>query len=221
MSPVLWTDCVIDVSHQNGVINWARVDPSIILVFAKATQGAHFKDPQFDHNRAGCAETKRLFIPYHFITAEDADDQIDNFGQRLISGQPFMLDWEGRQGHTLLADDVEYMGQQLAADIDIRLPIGYWGITGSSPSAPTPAMQGWIKFTPRYPERGAGSFEAIPLMNRGIITSPFWQYTQWGRVAGIAGNVDRSVFHGTADDLRAAYAEWSKPVSGEGTKNAE
>lgn len=207
-----WSDCVIDVSHFQGAIDWRKVDSGIVLVFVKATQGAHYKDPMFRENRDGVLASGRMCVPYHFLTAEDVDAQIENFEKVLNDGQPFMLDWEGRPHSTLDAEDVDYMGAQMIDDLGVSNLFGYWGTSTSWPGVPTRSMQAWVKFTPRYPHVGAQNFETVPHLQQGLVRDPLWQYTQWGRVAGIPVNVDRSVFNGTPDELRALYASMAKGI---------
>lgn len=205
-SPKPALDCVIDVSHNNGAIDWTKVDPAIVLVFIKATQGSHFKDPLFARNRDGCLATGRMVVPYHFLDASDADEQIANFETCLKNGQPFALDWEGRAGHTAPPEDVEYIGQQIGDDMGWPVPVGYWGILGSTPGEPTALMGTWTRWVPRYRIAGAKSFDEIEAAGfAGLIQAPFWQYTEAGWVAGIAGNVDRSIWRGSLDELKAWY----------------
>ena len=39
----------IDISHHNGSINWKQV-PIVEFVYIKATEGATYVDPMFQHN---------------------------------------------------------------------------------------------------------------------------------------------------------------------------
>ena len=201
-----WLDCVIDVSHNNGEIDWTKVDPAIVLVFIKASQGAHFRDPLFEKNRDGCKATGRMVVPYHFLDNSEADAQIGNFEPCLTEGQPFALDWEGRAAHTAPAEDVEYIGSQIGDDMSWLSPVGYWGLPGSAPGEPTALMQTWTRWVPRY-RLLAPSFDEIAAAGYAdLVQAPFWQYSSTGRVAGIAGNVDRSIWRGSLDDLKLWYS---------------
>ena len=199
-----WLDCCIDVSHNNGTVDWANLDPLIALAFIKATQGSGFVDPKFAENKAGALARGLMIVPYHFLDGSEPDGQVANFGQYLEPGMPYALDWEGRASQTAAAGNAEAIGTALAANIG-RPPVGYWGIPGSSPADPTPGMGNWTRWIPRYPVQGARDFSNIPADKFGLILAPFWQYTAWGRVTGISGDVDRSVWNGTLDELRAWY----------------
>ena len=208
-----WLDACIDLSHWNNAgdpIDWSRVDPAIVLVFAKATQGGK-RDPQHANNRAGCYATGRMFIPYDFLDGSSRDAQVAAFRPYLVKGLPFMLDWEGRAAQTASPVDAEYIGKQLEV-VAGRPPLGYWGIAGSTPARPTPAMAAWPRFVPRYPVADAGSLTDLSanVLTRmaaddELATAAFWQYTSAGKVGGIVGAVDRSVWNGTLGELRAWY----------------
>jgi len=206
-----WLDVCIDVSHNNGAVDWPNLDPSIALVFLKATQGSGFVDPMFLSNKSGALAKGLMVIPYHFLDGSDPDGQVENFGQFLAVGQPYALDWEGRASQTAAAGDAESIGVALAAKFN-RLPVGYWGIPGSSPANPTPIMQGWTQWIPRYPVQDARDFSNIPADKLSLVSAPFWQYTAWGRVTGVAGNVDRSVWNGTLDELQAWFGTAVAPA---------
>lgn len=199
-----WLDCAIDVSENNGTINWQHVDPVITLVFAKATQGSAHIDRQFAANLAGCLATQRMIVSYHFLDPSPFDRQVHNFlaATKARRGDPAALDWEGRLQHTLLAQNVERFGVALRA-VTGRDPVGYWGSLGSTPEPPTIAMQRWPRWIPRYWMLAASyNYRLAPHAPPGAL---FWQYTDRGVVSGIAGHVDRSVCAGTADALRAWY----------------
>ncbi len=202
-----WLDCCIDVSHWSNCgeeIDWAAVDPAILLVFAKATQGTSYVDPSFAKNKDGALASGRMFVPYHFMDGSDRDDQIDNFWPHLDKGKPFALDWEGRASQTASPEDAEYIGERLSVSVGCR-PVGYWGIPGSTPAMPTDPMKNWVRWVPRYPIVGARSIADLPTDRLSMIAAPFWQYTSQGRVAGIKGYVDRTLWNGTEDELDAWY----------------
>ena len=209
---MIWLDCCIDVSHNNGAVDWPNVDASIALVFIKATQGSSFVDPRFAENKAGAAARGIMVVPYHFLDASDPSTQVDHFAQFIGAGQPYALDWEGRASQTASAQDAEHIGTALTARCG-RAPVGYWVIPGSSPADPTPVMSGWMRWVPRYPIAQARDLSNIPAAKLSLVSAPFWQYTAWGRVAGVAGDVDRSAWYGSPGELKAWYEASLAPVA--------
>ncbi len=62
----------IDVSHNNGVVDWSPMTPKngVQFVFIKATQGNRFEDPQFEANWRNSKKSKGLRRgAYHFLSA--------------------------------------------------------------------------------------------------------------------------------------------------------
>lgn len=91
----------IDVSHFNGTIDWigiaARKESN--FTYAKATQGQGFKDPKFDENWTGLAETDIRRGAYHFfVPTDDPKEQaaffIETVGALKASDLPPMIDIE-------------------------------------------------------------------------------------------------------------------------------
>jgi lysozyme len=213
--PATVFDGVIDVSHHNGAIDWPSVaHAGIALVFIKATQGAGFIDPAFAGNRAAAARAGILVVPYHFVDTADPQRQAAHFlsTAALGPGQPAMLDWET----PVPVAAVVALGQTVAARIG-RAPLLYYG--WSQLTAASPELARWPLMVPEYP-CGAkpGDYRKLvaapPRLPPGRPTAwaarprpyDFHQYTPSGRIAGIATPVDRSVWVGTAAELRAWYA---------------
>jgi lysozyme len=100
----------IDVSHNNGTVNWDQLAPAgISFAFAKASQGVHIADPQFATNWAAMKDAGVLRGAYHFIGFpqattpqsswnDDMHGQIDHFlslmGTPQAGDLPPMLDLE-------------------------------------------------------------------------------------------------------------------------------
>ncbi len=190
---------VIDVSHAQGRIDWAKVPASIVLVFIKATQGDGFTDPLYARNHADAALTGRLTVPYHFLTEAPVDDQLDNLWSVVGDpqpGMPVMVDWEvdphsGRRAPIPVMED---FGTKLAALIG-RPPLIYRGMFASS----TPLIQSWPWFLPKYGPQPQGPKWLL------------WQNTDKASFPGINGHVDHSIFAGTEAELRAWHATGAMP----------
>lgn len=209
-------DGVIDVSHHNGGVEWAPVAASgIALSFIKATQGADFADPRFATNRASAAAAGVLVVPYHFVDTGDPAAQARHFldAAGLRRGDPAMLDWETDADTAM----VIAIGDAVMA-VTGRDPVGYYG--WAQLAAPDPALSRWPLMLPEYPAGNApGAYANLvsrpPRLPPGRSpTRPydFHQYTPAGRVPGISGPVDRSVWVGTADQLRQWHASGAIPA---------
>lgn len=202
-------DICVDVSHWQGAIDWPAVfGDDIRIAMIKATEGVGGTDPLFDLNRIRAEEAGLIVIPYHFLRPGDAIGQADHFREvaQLDFGAPYALDWEGRASQTASATEVETIGAALES-VTGRLPLGYWGIYGSTPALPTERMQTWPRWVPRYPRAGISSFIEFSAEVRENLmlywvagrsgstnVMPYFaQYTSEGRVAGIDRLVDRSV----------------------------
>lgn len=210
-------DGVIDVSHNNGEIDWCAVaSAGIALAFIKATEGARFADPRFAKNRTAAEAAGLLVVPYHFVDSDaSAPDQARHFiaAAGLASGMPAMLDWETAAD----AGDVVAIGAAVAAATG-RDPVGYYGWAQLREA--DSALSRWALFLPEYPQ-GDAPGDYASLVSRAPRLPPgrdpahpydFHQYTPNGRIAGIAGPVDRSVWVGTRDALRRWYQSGTRPA---------
>jgi len=207
-------DAVIDVSHNNGQIDWPAVaKDGIALAFIKAVEGRSFKDPMFARNAQGARAASILVIPYDFLRPGPGVAAATFFASvaGLGKGDPSMLDWEGRASSTCTASDAAAAGSALCL-VTGRNPVGYWGderLAGTTPGRPTASMETWDRFIPRYPHEPASNFASLPpsaVAKLPVKGARFVQYTRTGRVNGIVGDVDRSIWLGTLDQLRAWYA---------------
>ena len=218
--PAVVLDGVIDVSHHNGAIDWpAAAGAGIALAFIKATQGLAFVDPAFERNWGAAVKAGVLAVPYHFLDSEDPDGQAEHFlaVTDLAEAQPAMIDWES----AATAAAVVAFGQAVA-DSTARDPVVYYGCAQLTQASPD--LTRWPLMLPEYP-RGNLPGRYLSLVVRPPRLPPgrpsgwsgaerpydFHQYTPAGRVAGITGPVDRSVWVGTSADLQAWYATGALP----------
>jgi GH25 family lysozyme M1 (1,4-beta-N-acetylmuramidase) len=196
-------DVVIDVSDAQHAVDWAKVAAAGVKVaMIKATEGATFKAASWDANRSGAQAAQIRIIPYHFVIDAEPAAQAAHFEAvaGLQPGMPYALDWEPRvlrdgTDITASAAQVEAVGQMLAAIVG-RNPLGYWGLSGNTPEAPTAVMNAWERWVPRYRIGKIASFDDMPATHQSPavgIPFLFWQYTDGGDVDGIDTDVDRSV----------------------------
>lgn len=190
----------IDVSHHQGLVDWARVARSgHRFTFIKATEGLDWSDPRFAVNWRDSGYAGLLRGAYHFFHADDdADLQADAFlaVYRPSPGDlPPVVDVE-------VADDVE--PAVLAAGVQ-RFLERLERATGTTPllyTAPrfwddlgveAPAAPLWVA------EYGVHS----PDLPRGWQGWAFWQESRRGRIPGVPGEVDLNVFAGPLHELAA------------------
>ena len=213
-------DGVIDVSHHNGPIDWPVVAAAgIVLAFVKATQGVRFVDPTYERNRGAAEAAGVLVVPYHFIDTADPERQAEHFlaVTGLAPGQPAMIDWET----SATLEDVLDFGAA-AVDRSGRDPVAYYGYAHLAEACAD--IDCWPLMLPAYP-RGDVTGRYCDLVVRPPRLPPgrpiswdnharpydFHQYTPAGRVDGIAGPVDRSIWVGTSAELRAWHATAALP----------
>jgi lysozyme len=210
-------DGVADVSHWNGTIDWPAVAAAgIALVLIKASEGAHNADPLFEKNRAGAEAAGVLVVPYHFIDPDAAGAaQASQFLRTagLGDGDPAMIDWEIPTPTAVMTE----IGEAVAAATG-RDPVGYYGF--AQLLAADPSLSRWPLMLPEYPQGNrtgdyASLVTAAPRLPPGRPAArpyDFHQYTKAGIVAGITGNVDRSVWVGTEEQLRAWHSAGTLPT---------
>jgi GH25 family lysozyme M1 (1,4-beta-N-acetylmuramidase)/peptidoglycan hydrolase-like protein with peptidoglycan-binding domain len=194
----------IDVSHHNGAIEWSRVAAAgHRFAFCKATEGVHFEDPRFDDNWRGMRDAGLLRSAYHFADPTvDPREQAKHFfsvvGKLGPGDLPPVLDLEKvtslSPGKTV--DFALRCLEHIEALFDAR-PIfytypGYWG----SALGGTDRLKDYLLWEAHY------TSAAQPLSMTPWRGWTLWQYTNKGRVPGIAGNVDVNRFRGGLDELR-------------------
>ena len=191
-------NCMFDVSSNNGVIDFSKLKdefPAGAVMQVKATQGTTYIDSQFDYNVNNALKLGWGVMPYHFCNGDDPNAQWLNFltVTKLSKGMAYMLDWERYEGVAASVAQMDIMGQH-GVDLTGRVPMGYWGSEklNSEPEPPSAFMESWDRQVPRYRSANDPNFHnddpGIPCLA--------YQYTCWGRLAGIEngiGDVDRSV----------------------------
>ena len=183
----------IDVSHYQGIINWAAVAATgkVGYAYIKASESVSFVDDYYQYNMAEARKHGINVGSYHFYRAHvDQDAQfrhmvsiIDPAKQDLVP----VIDVESANGVS-----VETFASRLRRFL--KRVEEYYGRP--------PILYTYVNFYNKYlAYRG---FEHYPLFiafyqdskpsvsdgNRYIM----WQYTSKGRINGVNGNVDRSKF---------------------------
>ena len=93
-------DGIMDISHNNEIDLAAAQSAGIAAVIHKATEGATFQDPLYATRRAQAKQLGLLWGVYHFGTAADVNQQLQNLTQtaQLEPGDLVALDYEKTGG---------------------------------------------------------------------------------------------------------------------------
>ncbi|MSP61561.1 MAG: hypothetical protein EXR72_14725 [Myxococcales bacterium] len=215
----------IDVSHWDGTIDWALVKgDNVEFAFMKATEGNTFVDSQYATNWGKSAGAGVIRSAYHFFRpAIDPIAQANHFiqvaGVPLPGDLPPTMDLEvtdnlsDAEVHTralqflqrveeltgripILYTSARFLGtiRNMSAGLDrYVLWVVDWHIGRMCPDVPSPPWMDWV----------------------------FWQYSNLGKIAGIAPNtdVDLNHFNGSLDDLRKFTGTRSSGDGGDGGRD--
>ena len=102
-------NCVIDLSHHNGSVDFARIAAAGVLgVIHKATQGTDTVDPLYAERRVAARAAGLLWGAYHFGTGADGVAQAVHFLD-VVGADPatlLVLDFEGNpQGPSMTLEE--------------------------------------------------------------------------------------------------------------------
>jgi GH25 family lysozyme M1 (1,4-beta-N-acetylmuramidase) len=186
----------IDVSHWQGVIDWAKVrGAGKTFVMAKATEGVGFKDDRYNANKAGAMGQGLKFGAYHFAQPandpiKEADWFVNNSAyQRGMLIPTLDLERTGSLGPTALTNWVKaWLGR-----VDARL--GVKAMIYVSPSFWRSNMNDsrWFAdngYAILWVAHWGSTSPSVPGSNWGGRSWTFWQYSSDGSVPGISGRVD-------------------------------
>ncbi len=155
----------IDVSHWQGVIDWAKVAQAVDFAILKCTQGIDICDGMYIANKPGCELHGIPHGVYHFMEPEvDGEKQVDYFFRNAadVTLNIWVL-------------DVEWMGAGLALNLEKAVkrlkyltacpPVIYtnancWNTT-------FPVMPEWAKECPLWVSNPTTAVS--PYMPRGMI----------------------------------------------------
>jgi GH25 family lysozyme M1 (1,4-beta-N-acetylmuramidase) len=193
----------VDVSHHEGQIDWASVAGSgKKFAYLKASEGTGYVDPTYALNRAAATAVGLRTGAFHYAqpdsTPGEAAAEADHFAQvaaiRRGDLRP-MLDLEVRNGLSAseLQGWIAAFLDRLYARTGVRAGIyvspAFWSsyVGDSAPVALSDGAQLWIA---HWTTADAPSLPASDWAGHGWTV---WQYTDHGRVPGIAvpADVDR------------------------------
>ncbi|MDR2425049.1 MAG: glycoside hydrolase family 25 protein [Prevotellaceae bacterium] len=195
----------VDVSRYQGKINWKNIEnivdgkKKVAIRFAilKATEGRSLKDPMFDASWKNISQTKLIRGAYHyFVPSRDASEQAKNFIDCV----------ELKRGDLPPVLDVETLGGRSVAKLRENMKI--WLKEVEKHYAIKPIIYSYIDFYEQYladdDELKDYPFWVAHYHKRKIRFQEkwfFWQFSDCGRIAGIAEDVDFNVFNGTFEQL--------------------
>ena len=200
----------IDISHFTGSINWKTLGSEVNFVYAKASQGAQFKDPTFRNNFVNLANAGILRGGYHFLTFQDtAQDQVNNFLSGGVDYSqhnilPPVLDIEWQVPSTLNPYIINNRQQCIALIADWLQTVE--AKTGRLPMIYTNASfwQQYLNNPPgfeKYLVWQAAYSSSRPANIPGLASYTFWQNSESGRLTSISTPVDTNIFYGSLSDL--------------------
>ena len=184
----------IDVSHHNGVIDWAKVakDTNIVFVYIKATTGATHLDNRYKKNIKEARKNGLKVGSYHFFTSySSAHAQFENFKKQAKRSEQDlipMVDVEAELGRWTRrqVQDSLLMFMRLCKSYYGKYPLVYGSQTSYNKYC-APRFNKFHLMIANY------NGKAPVIIGKGHYS--IWQYTESGKVAGINHPVDKSRFH--------------------------
>lgn len=185
----------IDVSSWQGKIDFERVKADgIRIVYIKATQGTNYVDPDFERNYRD-AEKERLAIGfYHYVTArninearEEARFFASHIHDKVQHARPAM-DFEVFDD--LTRSEIREIALHFLATLEAETrqrPVIYTDASNASGTFADDRLREYRLWIADY---GV----VRPDMENPWRAWSGWQFTDRGRVNGIAGDVDRDYF---------------------------
>ena len=186
----------IDVSSHNGKINFERVCGSgIDFVIIKASEGAAFRDSRFASNYDSAKDNGLAVGAYHFFRFDvDGTLQARNFVETIGDRDfdlPLVIDVEEHGNpYVFLRSKVV---RQLRDMVDELTALEYRVMIYTN-------KDGYYKFI-------KDNFDDYPLWLCSLNRRPeldwtIWQYSHWGVVDGIQGDVDLNRFYGNLEQWK-------------------
>lgn len=200
----------LDLSHYSWPVQWdqLKLNPDLIAVGWKATQGQSNSDQYYKAARAEIEDRGYLFCTYHFGDHSDIVGQVHHFLDVAQPGENtrLALDWEDLRGNQMTRADAEKFLQLCDEQSGRKITI-YTGNTakdlmGTAKSDILAAHPLWI---PRYAS-------AQPQPQASWQEWDIWQYAADGSgpapnvAKGCTGHPDCNVFSKSVDIVRAGWS---------------
>lgn len=203
----------IDVSNWQGSVDWEEVaGDGYTFAWAKATEGMTYTDPMFFNNMENGIDANIVMGAYHFARPDNNSPQEDaaNFlnvaSDYIGSGfLPPVLDLEnpysGGQAIVLTdlftSEELSNWTQEWMIEVETQTGITpFIYINGNYANYLNPSLNGYGLWFAQPDEN------LNPPINIGAWEEwGFKQYSWWGDISGIQGDVDLNIFNGTLQDF--------------------
>jgi GH25 family lysozyme M1 (1,4-beta-N-acetylmuramidase) len=201
---VVTTEQGIDVSHYNNV-DWSNLDSSISFAIIKATDGATFKDPNYDVNITAARQQVKKVGSFHFFRPDDTAAAQFQQIQRVVDVRPddfpLAIDVENADdtGRRLTPGDLPVLAQLVSMVLNQyqTMPMIYtntssWSALGN----PATSSDGAVNFGQCPLWIADPNDPSSPQYPQPWILWSIWQYAT-SAVGGVSGNIERNVFNGS------------------------
>lgn len=217
----------IDISHYQGTINWASVaGGGYKFAFMKATESTSYVDPTFATNRTNANANGLVVGFYHFcsVNTDTTTDPVNEANHFLASIKPVYLSGQylppvadvesfptGLTTAQYLATTsawVQTFSDTIYNSLGVR-PIIYTSLSKANSYYNSRVASAHLLWLAQWKGTGTTSpptASSTPSWGK----YDFWQWSDGSDtiakaapVPGISGNVDRDVYDGTVDSLKA------------------
>lgn len=180
----------IDIASYQAGLDLSKVkSEGYKAVFVKATQGVGYVNPYYAGWKAQAASIGLPFVPYHYITTDNAASQVQWFRANAGAGVSMvMLDVEAGSGNAVQIATVVKAFAAAYSKVMLYMPEWFWEELGS------PSMTGWgvdLLTSSGYPTSGGGDASTVYAKSGtsgwgsyGGITPLIWQFTDNVTTAG-------------------------------------
>ncbi len=203
----------IDVSNWQGNIDWNNVaNDGQVYAWAKASEGMTYQDPQFINNMTNGLNAGVVMGAYHFarpdnnLATEDASNFLSSAGAYIGAGfLPPVLDLENpySNGQSIVLTD-------LFTSNELSSWVMEWMSTVETQTGITPIIYVNGNYA-NYLNSSVNNYglwfaqpdeSLTPPVNIGVWDDwLFKQYSWWGEVPGIIGDVDLNIFNGSISEF--------------------
>lgn len=209
---MLTTTNIIDAFHNDPLDLNRLKDEGIIAIIHKATEGADFKDDLYDDRKKAAKDLGFLWGAFHFATSADWKDQVNFFLDTVKpeAGDLVAWDWETlehRAPMTLehVRDSVELIHKKLG-----RYPVLYGGnlLREQIGNNQDPVLKNcplWYAFRSAPLEVPKNTWPTFTLWQYTAAEEPNSSSNPPGPLKAGGRFIDRNLFQGSDDDLRASW----------------